>query len=746
MSFKGGLTIHRTITAGIFFGHLTLVGTAFAADTKLPEILVTEDRIITPTRQIDETVSTGSEVSTKGIELQGSKAETSVYEAINLLPGLNQESADGRGLGTEQSVQRSRGIRGMLGALTVEGVPNYGGNPIGPRDYLYDLENINTIAVYKGAVPADIGTGVGSRGGAIELRPDWPHEKFGAQFSQSAGTDNYYRTFLRLDSGKLPTVDTRLSGSYSYTQADKWRGPGELGPRNNFNLSLSQPITSKTDVKLWYNYNSIKQDLYRALNFTETRNLDANYSKDYNANLTGTAATDINYYKYNHGDFINRDFLSLITITPSDTLRVTLKPYYSTEDTKVFQGNAANNMVQKRTRDIERTGLISEGSYGIKLLKGILGYHFEASTMDIYMQNYAPSTAGLSYRGYAAFAAAGTSEINSPYIKLTGAAGKLDWQVGLKYFNYAEPGSDGYRNSGTAPNYPLVRDSWLDRSSRTYDTWLPTAGLSYTINDNLQLYSSYGKNFIRPYSYLPLVSTYVNGANFTRFKAAGITLNNLFDGYRMEESDNVDLGLRYRGGRFEIAPTLFFGLHRNLLTTVSDARVSGTPISYQQNVGKATGYGLDLEMTAFVTDYLTAFLNPTWTSLTYDGDITYQGTRLASNGKQVVDTPEWMLKSGIVLKLGEFEITPKVRVIGERYGDAEHKEKIDTYAVADLSISYTKKKVLSLAQLRLALDLSNITDERYVAVINSSDDTRAGATSYYQGAPFSAIGSVSVQF
>lgn len=735
----------RTVTAGLMTGQMLIAGVVLAADVQLPGVLVTEDRIITPTRQIDETVSTGSEVSNKGIELQGPKAETSVNEAINLLPGLNTESADGRGLGGEQSTMRSRGVKGMLGALTVEGVPNYGGNPIGPRDYLYDLENINTIAVYKGAVPADIGTGVGSRGGAIELRPDWPHEKFGAQLSQSAGTDNYYRTFLRLDSGKLPTVDTRLSGSYSYTQADKWRGPGELGPRHNFNLSLSQPITNKADIKLWYNYNSIKQDLYRALNFTETRNLDANYYKDYNANRSGTGGigvgSDINYYKYNHGDFINRDFLSLITITPTEKFRLTLKPYYSVEDTEILQGvTSSGGQVQKRTRDIERGGFIAETSYGDKQLKGILGHHFEAGTMNIYSQNYAITAAGLAYRGYGVFASGGTGYINSPYAKLTGCIDKFSWQAGIKYFKYDEPSSQGY-TTGAAPNYALVRAADLDRQARTYDIWLPTVGLSYTINDNLQAYSSYGRNFIRPYSYMPLVNTY--NSNRATFQAQGVTLNNLFNGYKLEESDNIDLGLRYKGEYFEISPTFFFGLHKNLLTTVYDPRVN---LSYQQNVGKATGYGLDLEMNAFVNDYLTIFLNPTWTSLTYDGDITYQGTRLASNGKQVVDTPEWMLKSGIILKLGGFEITPKVRVIGERYGDAEHKEKIDTYAVADLSISYTKKKVLNLAQLKLALDLSNITDERYVAVINSSDDTRAGSTSYYQGTPFSAIGSVSVQF
>jgi hypothetical protein len=46
--------------------------------------------------------------------------------------------------------------------MTVEGVPNWGGNPIGPRDYIYDTENFQGIAVYKGATPADLGTGVGA--------------------------------------------------------------------------------------------------------------------------------------------------------------------------------------------------------------------------------------------------------------------------------------------------------------------------------------------------------------------------------------------------------------------------------------------------------------------------------------------------------------------------------------------------------------------------------------------------------
>lgn len=734
----------RKVSIAISVSTFFIAALAVAKEQKLLEVEVTDKRFITPTAQVDETVYTGSKISVKGIELQGSKAKSSVFEAVSQLPGLNFENADSSGLAVEQNSFRSRGVKGMLGALTVEGVPSYGGNPIGPRDYLYDLENISGIAVYKGAVPADLGTGVGSRGGAIVLHPDWPHKKPGGQISQGVGSNNYHRTFLRLDSGYLSATGTGLSGSYSFSQVDKWRGSGELGPRHNFNLALSQKLGSNTDLKLSYNYNSIKQDLYRPLSFAETRDLKANYHKDYNTLLTGTAANDINYYKYNRGSFINRDFLAVLNSTPVTNLRLSFKPYYSVEDTKIWQGNAANKKVQKRIRDIERGGFIAESSYGTEKLKGVFGYHFEVGKMDIYSQNYDPKNNGLTYSGYGVFGSSGTNYINSPYLKFSGKIDKFSWQAGLKYFNYAEAASKGY--TSPPPDFALVPATDLDRKSRNYQIWLPTAGVSYEINDNLQLHASYGRNFIRPYSYMPLVNLY--NSNRDAFRQQGVTLNNLFDGYKMEESDDIDFGVRYRGEIFEIAPVFFFGWHRNLLTTISDSRVmsGGKAISYQQNVGKATGYGIDTEMSAYVTDYLTVFANPTWTKLTYDDDVYFQGTRFAGKGKQVVDTPQWMLKTGVILSLGDFEIIPKLRVIGARYGDMAHTERIGSYTVADLAVNYTCKNIGRLARLKVGLELTNLTDRRYVAVINSSDDARAGSTSYYQGAPFTAIGTVGVEF
>ncbi|ADC62604.1 TonB-dependent receptor [Allochromatium vinosum] len=715
---------------------------AYAQETiTLETIEVGAERILTPTKQAEETVYTGAALTTRGIEIQGAKAAMQVWGAIDLLPGVSAEQPDSRGLGVEQSSVRLRGVRSSLGTLTVEGVPNYGGNPIGPRDSLYDLENMESISVYKGAAPADIGTGVGTRGGAIVLHPKWPGEEAGAALSQRLGGNDFTRTHARLESGRLNASGTRIAGAASYSEADKWRGPGDLGPRINANLALVQPVSEDLELKLWLNHNDQEQHLYRALTYAQVAGAgaDLDLDLDFNARRTGNAADDIHYYDYNRGAYLNTDLLSVLTYRPSSDTRFTLKPYYANEDAKILQGTTASGgRVQERNRDIERWGLIAEAGTEFQGISALLGYHYEHTDMEITSENYAITRTGLSYRGYGVLATTGTTHIHSPYAKLAGRLGALNWQAGLKYFQFQDAASDGYTTGG-APDYALVRASDLDREARSHDIWLPSLGLSYDLTPETQLYASYGRGFIRPYSYMPIINTY--SSNRARFQAAGVTLNELFAGYDMEESDTLDLGLRFRGERFEIMPTLFFGQYRNLLTSVSDSRVlvNGKPVSYQQNIGEATGYGLELAINAYVSDALTLYLNPTYTRLTYDTDLTYQGTTLDTKGKQVVDTPEWMARAGLIYRIGGFELRPVLRYLGERHGDSRHAESIDAVLLADLTLSYSTERLWPGRTLKASLELTNLFDEDYVAVINASDDSQGGSASYYPGAPFTAM-------
>jgi len=707
----------------------------------IPEIVVSADKLITPTMQASETVYTGSEITARGIEIQGARAATSVSGALNLLPGINVESADSNGLGAEMGNVRVRGVRGSLGALTVEGVPNYGGNPIGPRDYLYDLENMEGLAVYKGAVPGDIGTGIGSRGGAMELKPDWPDEELGFRFKQSLGSNDYTRTYVRLDSGAIPGADTRFSGSFSSTDAEKWRGPGDLGPRKNANIAVDQPLGDRLTARLWINHNDLNQHLYRALSSAEIQNLSANYDKDFNATRTGIASQDINYYDYNRGTYQNDDQLAVLSLRATDALKLSLKPYHAKEDTEILQGVATNGgRIQKRLRDIERSGVIGEAILESHGIKTTLGHHYESSDMEISTRNFAITASGLAFRGAGVFATSGTSSLNSPFIKVAGSSGTFDWQTGLKYFLFEDSASDGFI-SGPGPQYAPVRAADLDREATNYDIWLPTLGAGYHFREELQAHTSYGRTFIRPYSYMPLINLY--NTNRAAFQAQSINLQQLFNGYDIERSDTVDLGLRFTSGWFDMDSTLFYGKHKDLLTTIYDPRVN---LNYQQNIGRATGYGLDLEMNATLSDTFSAFINPSWTVMTYDEDLTYAGQRLAADGNQVVDTPEWLVKTGVIYHPGNFELIPMVRFQGKRFSDVENRGEVGSNAVADLRLTYTFPRVMKAKALKIALDLTNLFDKEYVSVINASDDTRNGVATYYQGAPFAAMLSGSLEF
>ena len=710
-------------------------GTVLAAD--IEKVTIEAEKLVTPTKQANESVYTGTEVTSKGIELQGAKASTSVYESLSVLPGVNVENPDSSGLAIEQASVRMRGVKSSMGALTVEGVPNYGGNPIGPRDYLYDMENMDSLSVYKGGVPADIGTGVGSRGGAITLHPKWASKEFGIDIAQTIGSNDYTKSYFRLDSGMLNESGTRFSGAVSYAQADKWRGEGDLGPRINGNFSVVQPIGEATTLKLWYNHNDQDQYLYKPLTYAQIQNLKSNYKLDYNSALTGVAATDINYYGYNKGSYKNDDLMAVLTHQINDVYVINLKPYYSKEDAEIYQGTTSSGgRIQKRIRDIERYGVMADVEANYEWFKAVLGYHFEDALMNISTQNYAITSSGLSYRGLGIVGSSGDTYTNTPYLTLSGNNGAFHWQGGLKYFQFQDADSLGYTTNTSAP-YNLIRAADLDRTGKNYTKVLPTLGASYDLNTDWQVYASYGNNIIRPYSYMPLMNYYQN--NRAAFQAIGMSAQDLFDGYTMEESDDFDLGVRYKGESFEIAPTIFYGKHKNLLTTIVNDQNSS--LSYQQNVGKATSYGLETEINFFINDTTTLFINPTYTNFTYDDDI----KGMATKNKYVVDSPKWMGKTGVIYKIGQFEIVPMVRYLEERYGNAVNTEKVDSAWLADFRATYTQKNFYEKSTLKVALEVDNLFGKEYISVINASD-YETGTTTYQQGAPRSVMLTVGVHF
>lgn len=82
-------------------------------------------------------------------------------------------------------------------------------------------------------------------------------------------------------------------------------------------------------VEYWRCWLNMVNWLDRRRFWNDVQDLEANYENDYYEQLTGIASRDINYYDYNRGNFLNRDYLSVIPLTLSEIFQLTFKPYYS---------------------------------------------------------------------------------------------------------------------------------------------------------------------------------------------------------------------------------------------------------------------------------------------------------------------------------------------------------------------------------------------------------------------------------
>jgi len=227
-----------------------------------------------------------------------------------------------------------------------------------------------------------------------------------------------------------------------------------------------------------------------------------------------------------------------------------------------------------------------------------------------------------------------------------------------------------------------------------------------------------------------------------------MTLQDIFDDWEMETSDNFDLGFRYSHRYFSVAPVFFYCKHNDLLASIDDPRIinpkDNKPVTYYQNVGDATAYGFELELNLYPLKNLMVYFNPSYTDMSFDDDFKRGDHTLKIKDNQIPDTPKWIVKSGLIYTINNFEISPTVKWIDSRYGDALHKEKIDDYAVVDLNLRYTINDFWELSEAKVGLELSNLFDERYVGAI-IADDTGTGAE-YYAGPPFTAILTFSGKF
>lgn len=250
------------------FGGLVAAGAASAqssgtAATELSEVVVTGAR---GPRSADgvtvaETVAkTRSSITQEYIGTQA--AGQTILQSLNLVPGLNFVNSDP--YGNSGGNIRLRGFDGNRVSVTFDGMPlNDTGNYATYTNQQLDSELIERASVNQGTTDVDSPT-ASATGGTIAYRSATPLDVAGLQVNASIGEYNYKRMFVRLDSGEFGPWGTTAYGTVSYTNYDKFKGPGEL-EKLQFNGKLYQDLGNGNFASVAAHWNENRNSQYNNL-------------------------------------------------------------------------------------------------------------------------------------------------------------------------------------------------------------------------------------------------------------------------------------------------------------------------------------------------------------------------------------------------------------------------------------------------------------------------------------------------
>ena len=744
--------LHRLLLVLVTSVFMVVPGISAADDTTSPgtpdTVTLLETVVVTAPAESEVMFSQPqptpkSSVTKEGIDLLGGPGQTSIYAPLQLMPSVVVESPDPYGLNPIGSIN-IRGKSSFHLAKTVEDLPLTG---VVGGDYLFDLENIERVDLYRGGLPANLGLGLSNASGAVNQQLRGPQDTFSVLGTQSFGSFNFRRTFARVDTGVLPGSETTFFLSGSTTAADKWTGAGDES-RNNAMLGVSRQFGDRLKVNFYAVYDDFEGDSYRSLTYAQTQAISENFKYDYNKSLTGDAATDVNYYKFNRLQCENYAVLTTFDFKLEEGHHIILKPYYSNNVGGKYFAYGSNVLIWNQDNHNAGGVLEYKGHYGIGL-EVVSGYWLQLMAPPPPPTDWKLYTVGadgsLQFARWATLAKIDDFLVNSPYIQVTETIGKTILSGGVRYMNLGAPKMQYYKTAGL-PNvsydqvwdYNPTPDVNATVAAKHYGEFLLNVGIRQNLSSEWSVSTSYDRKFGRP-DWGPQASNYIK--NEAAFIAMGITLEDLVDRVKPELSDQVDVSVSYMTRALSAVMTVFGAKNRNRQVRVVDPAFGG--LSYYQGTAETTQYGLELEAEYDINNSWSIFGSWMLDSETYDNDTPTLkgGAEFATKGKQLPNTPNTMLKFGLRYGWRDLTISPIVRYIGKRYGDSVQSQPVDDYAIFDLNVGYKFGQ-----HTFLKLSILNLFDRRYVSKIRPNDTNLSGRTAYYAGAPLTVAGSVSVEF
>ena len=662
-------------------------------------------------------------------------------QMIESIPGVNASTDDFTGL-----ANGNYSIRGFTSdeiGTTVNGAPiNDSGNYKVYATEYGDAENYGDITVLQGYPDVDTPIG-GAAGGSIAWATIDPSHTAGLDASQTFGSNDYRRTFLRLNTGDTGPVRSWLS--YSNNSADLWRGPGEQNVTKVDGKSL-WTIDDNDSISASFQYNREFNNTYESLTKTQAQQ---NYNQNYDATLL--TPTDTNFYKLHTNPF--RSWLVSMDgeFKLSDNLHLSVVPYFQygfggggggttfTETTKT------TNLYQYTNQDLNGNGSIGgkdlaySMSSSYTLRPGVIaklnqdfgennsleyGVWWERPrqeqseeftpvdpTTGIPSDNWAESDLirypdGTVQKLYNEYTTTETRKVFAtdtwtPNDQWTLTAGAAYLWVERTGFDYEYPGSvrSGYTQYGVA-----------DISS-TYHKVSPTLGAKYQLNEQNQFYFGWGKTFRAPINGATLQNGAVADAP-GQVSPASDFIN------KPETATTADLGWRFYNDTFSASVDAYS-------SSLNNKQISGfdeyTFATVYLSLPKVRMRGLNTEASYKITPKLTLYGSYAYTKATLVGSLDSQGDGIYNtNGKTLLNTPKNIGFVRLNYDQGPFWVSLDAKYRSSIWGDWSNTEKVGGYTTLNASAGWHLQDFASwFRKPYIKVNVYNLTDRKALTNANN---------------------------
>jgi iron complex outermembrane receptor protein len=712
---------------------------------------------------------------------------TSIQKALNNLPGVMAQSIDALGVNEQSLSLQVRGFSTTHLGYSLDGMP------LGDGAYNnYNGLTISRALISENLGRADLATGIAglaipstsNLGGALIYTSSNPHRDMGFAASQTLGSEDTTRTFLRFDTGEHHGFSAYLSGQYSEQDLFVDQPAYNTSTGKQFNGKLTYQfdhgtITAFADISR----TNQADDTYLSKDTLARRGWDlGGYAPDWQTYLarascsvaslaancvTSTLPEKLADVTFTNGQILRNDELYYIAADIDLTENLSLRGQIYKHTDKGAGNNFITGLSNQGTtstaddlpvqiRDtrytIDRDGVLGSLTWNIG------AHHVEAG---LWLEQNTSSAARYI-----------RTDVTGPFDLgqfLDGTPATAQWvqetlwktdqfyvQDTVKLFDDALTIDFGFKSTfssshalaehGIAAAAPPATTQFASGSLEIEDKFLPEVGVHWQVAPGHELYASYSENIAMFQGGFKLGPQSVTQAVWD---AQGQYLD-------PETSQSFDAGYRYVSGPLQLSLAAYHVTFDNRLLQYNPC-----PTNQQQNpgcgnsfhnAGSVTSNGVELGVLWKPLTWLNWYNSASYNETTYDDDLNWCTTTCvvkATAGKQQVDTPKEMISSVLTLRGGGFSASLQGKYTGERFYTYTNDQGFGGVTTFDLGASYDFA-ALGFAGTKLSVNVTNLTDKRYASNFDSSvfapDDATGSILVFHASAPRQVFATLSVDF